>query len=403
VQTTLPNGLKLLVQRVKDNGTVFISGSMRRSPDFEPPGKEGIAGIASALLSYGSANYDYTAQHRLGDDLGAGIGFGASFGAHGLARDADKLLDVLADDVRRPLLPEDRFVLIRQNSAVAVERRVIDPGYRAARAFAEALYPANDPALRESSKTSLESITIDDVRAFVKKYHRPDLTTLVVVGDVDPDAVRTSVVRAFGDWHADGPAPDPHLHPIPLPPPVRKIVETPALDVSVELGQPAPAEGDVDADAFMLADALLDDQSFASRLFREVRQKRGLVYNIGTTYSSDRDRGTWVASFRAVPSKVDAAEALVRDQVKRLQNELVDSEELRRCATRQAARILLAEQATATIAGDLMNIGSDRLPPDYYATLAERYARVTPTDVRRAARTYFHPDHFVEIRTGPKS
>ncbi|HWT07104.1 MAG TPA: hypothetical protein VN224_15170, partial [Xanthomonadales bacterium] len=121
------------------------------------------------------------------------------------------------------------------------------------------------------------------------------------------------------------------------------------------------------------------------------------------TYSSDRDRGTWVASFRAVPSKVDAAEALVRDQVKRLQNELVDPEELRRCATRQAARILMAEQATATIAGDLMNIGSDRLPPDYYATLAERYARVTPTDVRRAARTYFHPDHFVEIRTGPKS
>ena len=403
VQTTLPNGLKLLVQRVHDNGTVFIGGSMRRSPDFEPPGKEGLASIASALLSYGSANYDYTAQHRLGDDLGAGIGFGSSFGAHGLARDTDKLLDALADDVRRPLLPEDRFVLIRQNSAVAVERRVIDPGYRASRAFAEALYPANDPALRESSKTSLQSITIDDVRAFVKKYHRPDLTTLVVVGDVDPDAVRTSVIRAFGDWHADGPAPDPHLHPIPLPSPVRKIVETPSLDVSVELGQPAPAEGDVDADAFMLADALLDDQSFASRLFVEVRQKRGLVYNIGTTYSSDRDRGTWVASFRAVPAKVDAAEALVRDQVKRLQNELVDPEELRRCATRQAARILMAEQATAAIAGDLMNIGSDRLPPDYYATLAERYAKVTPTDVRRAAREYFHPDHFVEIRTGPKS
>jgi zinc protease len=403
VQTTLPNGLKLLVQRVHDNGTVFIGGSMRRSPDFEPPGKEGLAGIASALLSYGSANYDYNAQHRLEDDLGAGVGFGSSFGAHGLARDTDKLLDALADDVRRPLLPEDRFVLIRQSSAATTERRAIDPQYRASRAFAEALYPANDPALREPTKKSLESITIDDVRAFAKKYDRPDLTTLVVVGDVDPDAVKASVARAFGDWRAEGPAPDPHLHPIPLPSPVRKLVETPSLDVSVELGQPAPAEGDVDADAFMLADALLDDQSFESRLFKEVRQKRGLVYNIGTTYSSDRDRGTWVASFRAVPSKVDAAEALVRDQVKRLQNELVDSEELRRCATRQAARILLAEQATSAIAGDLMNIGTDRLAPDYYSTLAERYAKVTPTDVRRAAREYFHPDHFVEIRTGPKA
>jgi zinc protease len=403
VETTLPNGLRLLVQRVKDNPTVFISGAMRRSATFEPAGKDGVAALASALMSYGSARYDYAAQHRLGDDLGASISFGSSFGAHGLARDFDALLAALADDVQRPRLPEDRFVLIKEQNVTTVQRRGIDPHYRASRAFAEALYPAGDPALRESTRETLSSIGIDDVRAFARKYDRPDLTTLVVVGDVDPDAVKASVTRAFGGWAANGPAPDPRLGPIPLPSPVRKLVETAAEDVSVELGQPAPADGAKDADAFLLADALLDDQSFASRLFREVREKRGLVYSIGTTYSSGRDRGTWTAHFRAVPSKVDAAEALVRDEVKRLQNELVDPEELRRCATRQAARALLAEQSTATILGDLMHIGSERLATDYYATLADRYAHVTPDDVRRAAREYFHPDSLVEVRTGPKS
>ena len=403
IETTLPNGLRLLVQRVHDNPTVFIAGSMRRSPTFEPRGKEGIAGIASSLLAYGSAHYSYAEQHRLGDDLGAQIGFGASFGAHGLARDFDKLLDALADDVRSPVLPADRFTLIRSNSASAIERRAIDPGYRASRAFNEALYPADDPVLREATKTSLSSITIDDVRAFARNYDRPDLTTLVVVGDIDPADVRAGVERAFGDWHAEGPTPDPHLSPIPLPSPVRKLVETPSEDISVQLGQPAPAQTDPDADAFTIADALLDDGSFASRLFREVREKRGLVYSIGTRYTPGRDRGTWTATFRAIPSKVDAAEALVRDQIRRLQNEPVEIEELRRCETRQAARTLLAEQATATIGNDLMTIGVEHLAGDYFATLAARYARVSAADVQRAARTYFHPDHFIEIRTGPKA
>jgi len=50
-----------------------------------------------------------------------------------------------------------------------------------------------------------------------------------------------------------------------------------------------------------------------------------------------------------------------------------------------------------------MLIGLDDLTPSYYATLAQRYAKITPADVQRAAKTYFHPDNLVEVRTGPKS
>ncbi|HTW84983.1 MAG TPA: pitrilysin family protein [Candidatus Sulfotelmatobacter sp.] len=404
IRTSLPNGLQLLIQRVPGNSTVFISGAMRRSPAFDPPGKTGTGLLASALLNAGSQHYQYDGLQRVGKRLGATLSYGSTFSAHGYARDLPALLNALADDVRNPLLPADRFALLKAQMSTSLSRQILDPTYRARRAFLQALYPTGDPELREMNVASLDAITIDDVRTYAKTYDRPDLTTLVVVGDVDPAAARTAVERAFGGWKADGPTPSATLKALPLPAPQEKYIENgDAQDVTVELGQPAPKRGDPDADAFLIADSLLDDQSFESRLFQEIRQKRGLVYTVGTHYRFDGDRGTWTATFRAVPSKVDAADALILDQVKRLETEPVDVDELHRCETRQVAREILAEQATRNIAGDLLAMGLENLPTNYQETLAARYGAVTPADVQRAAREYFHPDHWVEVRTGPPS
>lgn len=75
---------------------------------------------------------------------------------------------------------------------------------------------------------------------------------------------------------------------------------------------------------------------------------------------------------------------------------------VRRAETRLSARSVIGEEATATIASDLLTIGTYGLPVDYYTTLAERYARVRPADVERAARAYLHPDNLIEIRAGAK-
>ena len=227
------------------------------------------------------------------------------------------------------------------------------------------------------------------------------MTTLVVVGDVDPAAVARDVAARFGDWTAEGPKPDPHLPPLPLPAPKRQNVQTPAQDVNVQLGAPALARGNPDYDALTLANAIYGGGAFDARLFREVREKRGLVYGAYSALSAGRDRGTFTISFRAVPSKVDAADAVVRSELKRMQDEPVTAAELARAKTRVVAGAIDAEQATSAIAADLMRIASDDLPANYYATLSDRYRRITAADVQRAAKTYFHPDNLVEVRTGP--
>jgi zinc protease len=402
VVTTLPNGLQLLVQRVATNPTVFVHGLIRTSPTFDPPGKEGLGEVTSSLMDWGSAKYDYDAQRKLADDRAAQISFGTSFSAHGRAADFPALLDALADDVRRPLLPASKFDLVRSQLAAFAGRRALQAGYEAQRQFNAALYPAGDPVLRVPTERSIGAVTLDDVKAYHARYARPDLTTLVVVGDVDPAQVAQQVQRAFGDWTASGPKPDPHLPSIPLPAPATRVVTTASQDVTVQLGAPALARTSPDYDPLTLANTIYGaNGSLESRLFREVREKRGLVYGASSSLEANRDRGTFTVQFSAVPSKIDAAEAVVRAELKRMQTDDVSADELARAKTRVVATQLNAEQATESIATDLLRIGLDDLPPSYYAKLADRYASITAADVRRAAQTYFHPDNLVEVRIGP--
>ncbi|HZW52651.1 MAG TPA: pitrilysin family protein, partial [Candidatus Elarobacter sp.] len=372
------------------------------SPSFDPRGKEGVGQVTSALMDWGSAKYDYDAQRKLADDRAAEISFGTSFAAHGRAGDFPALLDALADDVRHPLLPADKFELVRSQLAAYAGRRALQAGYEAQRQFDAALYPAGDPALRVATERSIAGLTLDDVKSYYAQYVRPDLTTLVVVGDVDPAQVAQQVQRAFGDWTASGPKPDPHLPPIPLPSPQTRVVTTAAQDVTVQLGAPALPRTSPDYDPLTLANAIYGGSgSLESRLFREVREKRGLVYGASSSLEANRDRGTFTVSFSAVPSKIDAAAALVRAELKRMQTDEVSAEELARAKTRVVAGQLNAEQATSAIAGDLLRIGLDELPPSYFATLADRYASITAADVKRAAQIWFHPDNLVEVRIGP--
>lgn len=401
VVTTLPNGLQLLVQRVATNPTVFINGLVRTSPAFDPPGKEGLGALTGSLYEFGSAKYGYDAQRKVGDDRAAELSFGTQFGAHGRAADFTALLDVLADDLRHPLLPADKFALVKSQQSAFTGRRALQAGFEAQRQFDAMLYPPGDPALRIPTAASIDGLTLDDVKSYQSQYVRPDLTTLVVVGDVDPAEVARQVQARFGDWTATGPTPDPHAPPIPLPSPQRRAVGTAAQDVTVELGAPALARTSPDYDPLALANAIYGGGSLGSRLFREVRERRGLVYGATSSLDANRDRGTFTISFSAVPSKVDAAETVVRAELKRMQDEEVSPDELARAKTRIVAQQLNAEQATATIASDLLHIALDGLPPSYFATLSQRYAGFTAADVRRAAQAYFHPDNLVEVRIGP--
>lgn len=401
VSYTLPNGLRLLVQEAHDNPTVTIAGTVRNSPRSDPPGKEGTSAILTSMLSYGSARYDFDTERRIADDLGADVWYGGSFGARGLSRNFKQLLDLLADDVKEPALPPEFFSLIRDSIRTQIQRREFDPQYRASRAFEEALLPAGDPALRIPTVQSLDSIALDDVRDLAGRLLRPEDTVLVVVGDVKASDVRDAVAADFGNWQGKGAPLDLSMPPVPQPHGGAIDVPTQANDIAVRMGEPGVARGSSDFDAFSLLDQIFGGGSFDSRLFKDVRLRSGLVYSVFSTLDAGHDRGFFEIGLRASPKNVTRAVSLVKDEMRRMQDQRVGQPELDRARARMVAATMIAEQDKSTLVSDLMNIAENDLPLDYYATLSRRYAAIDATAIQRVARTYLHPSHMVEVYEGP--
>lgn len=399
----LANGLRIFVQEVHTNPTVFVSGTIDGSPAFEAQGKEGVGSFAAGLLSYGSAKYDFDAQRKVADELGASIDFGTSFDSHGLAHDLPALLAVLADGERNPTFPEQYLELLRAQELAAIPQRTSDPDYLTSRAFSHLLLPTGDPTLREDSLASIRSISREDLVAYEHRYFRPDLTTIAVVGDVKPEDVRAEIEQTFGSWQNEGATPSITLPPVPPTHPGKQRVPAERDAVSVQLGENAVTRSNPDFYSFNVLSGILGGGgSFDTRLMDELRTKRGFVYGISSTLDVSRDRGLFAITFSSNPKNVRSADAVVKTELNRIRTTPVTADEVARARTKIIAGALVSEESTGALVGRVENIAMNRLPLDYYADLGSHYNAITPADILRVAKTYIHPDRMVEVYTGPK-
>src|SRR5262249_38504188 len=145
------------------------------------------------------------------DDIGARERAGMDFAVEALTQDFDRAVELLAQNELNPALPEAAFKVLQPQLAQVVAARRQSPGYLTQRSLRSALYPADDPSLREATPDTVHSLTLEDVRAFHRLAVRPDLTTLVVIGRVTVEQAQATVAKYFGAWSASGPKPPTDL------------------------------------------------------------------------------------------------------------------------------------------------------------------------------------------------
>lgn len=400
---TLDNGMRVIVQEKHDRPTVYISGSIASSPAFTPPGKEGIARLADALADFGSEHYDFTQLRKITDDIGASVSLGQDFSAHGFAHDLDTLLKVLADSEAHPAFPERWLSLQQSQLANSIDSENRISGVLLDRAYLQRLLSADDPAQRYATAQSIQGITRDDLLAYTKQYWRPDLTTLAIVGDVTPQSARAAVQAAFGGWSNEGPKPSTAEMPLPPAHTAQAFVGTAATQVFIQLGQPAVARTSADYDAFSLLNEILGGSGyFESRLWQELRQKRGLVYSVQSSLKASRDRGDLEIALSASAQNVEPAITIVRDQLQWLRTHPVSATELQDAKIRLVSQALLDEGSASGQLDEISEIARNGLPLDYFGTLQQRYASITPADLQRTAKAYLRPDRLIEVFAGPE-
>jgi zinc protease len=403
VAFTLSNGIRVLVQQKTDRSTFYLSGNIASSAAVVPPGKEGIARLASEVADYGSDAYPFAQRRQAIDQMGAALQNGADFEARGLARDFDRIAAILADGEEHPSFANPWFSLERDQLANSLQSEDTISGVIIDRAYATLIADVNDPSLRHPSAATVNAITRDDLVEYTRAYWRPDLTTIAVVGDLTPDAVRASLERAFGGWHAAGPTPSVRAEAYPAPRTGHDYVETAANQVYVRLGQSAVSRTSADYDAFLVLNQILGAAgAFESRLWQEMRQKRGLVYSVASQVNAGRDRGDLRIELEASPAHVQEAVAFVRQELRQLQAHPVSANELADAKLRLVSDALLSEASAEGQVSQLLDIGANDLPLDYYRTLNERFAGITAADVQRVAKKYLAPSALIQIYAGPE-
>jgi zinc protease len=402
VRFTLSNGLTVIVQEKHDRPTIYIRGEIASSPAFAPAGQEGIARLASTVAPFGSEHYDFTQLRKITDDIGASIDLGETFSAQGYAQDFETLLGLLADGEEHPTFPERWLSLERSQLANTVQMEGNVSGNLVTQSYLQSLLAPDDPSLRFASPLSVAAITRGDLISYTQRYWRPDLTTIAIVGDVAPARARTAVEAAFGSWTNSGPKPPVASPPLPAAHAGHAYIGTDANQVFIQLGQPAVARTSPDFDAFsLLTEIVAGGGYFESRLWQELRQKRGLVYSVSSQMKSDKDRGDFEIDMSVSPRNVASAIAIVREELNRLRTQPVTQSELADAKTRLVSSALLSEASARGQLGEVLDLAQNNLPNDYFATLQARYANITPADIQRVARTYLRPDQLIQIYAGP--
>jgi zinc protease len=402
--STLPNGLRLIVQPETVSDTISVIGHVKNRPAVEvPPGHEGVDEVLDALFDFGTESLDRIAYQRALDEIGAGAGAGPDFFVETLAGQFDRAVQLLADNELRPALPEAVFAIARKQVADSVAGRLQSAEYQARRALNAALFPPGDPTLREASVKSVMALTLADVKAYYRRVFRPDLTTIVVIGKVTPEAARATIEKYFGGWTAEGPPPLTELPAVPLNRPAmvrvpnhRRIQDNVTLAETLGL-----TRFDPDYYALELGNSVLGGAFYATRLYRDLREDAGLVYFVSSAVEAGRTRGLYFVAYGSDPANVSKATAMVVQELATMQTAAVPADELRLAKAILLRSIPLAESSMNRIARGLTARSAAGLPLDEPTRAAARYLALTPEEVKAAFARWVRPEDLVQVTEGP--
>ena len=402
--TVFPNGLELIVQPESISHAVLVLGHVKTEPGLEvPKGKEGVDEALAKLFSFGTTSLDRVAFQRALDDIGAEASAGADFSLEVLADELDRGVALLADNELHPALPEEAFPVVQRQLAATVAGRLESPDYLNTRAVRTALLPRGDPALREATPATVESLTLADVRDYHRRAFRPDLTKIVVIGDITPEGARDIFAKHFEGWRNEGPKPDvdlPRVSPNEASsiavPDTSRVQSKATLAATLGL-----VRSDPDYYALELGNHVLGGAFYATRLYRDLREQTGLVYYVSSTFDVRKTRAFYGLSFGCDPANVSRARAIAVRDLERMRVAPVDSPELDQARALLLREIPLAESSAEEIARGLLSRATDELPLDEPTQAARRYVGLTAEQVRNAFAKWIRPDALVQVTQGP--
>ncbi len=404
IVSTLPNGITLIVQPETVSDTVTVMGHIKSRPQMqEPKGKTGLSAILEELFSYGTQHLDRLAFQQALDNIGASESAGSDFSVGVLSEYFDRGVSLLADNELHPALPENEMKLIRDQYAQLVAVRNQSPGYLRSRSLRQHLFPKTDPSLNDATPASLKAVTMDDINAYYKSVFRPDMTTIVVIGNVDPDNAKATIEKYFGEWSATGPKPDTDLPPAPNNRPAKVAVPDASRvqDLVIVAQTLGLKRSDPDYYAMELGDAVLGGGFYSTRLSNDLRKNVGLVYSVSSYLNTGKTRSIYLVQYACDPENVTKASNIIAKEIETMRTSPATADEIARVKSLLVRQIPLGEASVDDIASGYISRRDLDLPLDEPQIAARRYIELTAADIQAAFKKWTRPNDFVRVSQGP--
>lgn len=396
----LKNGLTVVVVENHKQPRVAFSLQLDRGPIFEGE-NAGYVQIAGSLLRAGTTTRSKEQLDEEIDFIGASLSTSSSgIYASSLTKHRAKLLELMTDVLYNPTFPESELEKEKKEMLSAIKINKDDPNSIAGNIRGAVVYGTDHPYGEIQKEEHVERITIEDCKAYYKKYFVPGIAYLAIVGDITPKEAKKIVKRNFKKWQ--GAPVEKTEYAFPKSPEKTSVAlgnKSGAVQSVINVTYPVKLKaGDPDYIPSRLMNQILGG-GFGSYLMQNLREDKAYTYGARSSLTGSKVAGSFTASASVRTEVTDSAITEFLAEMNRIRNEAVAPDELQKNKSMSSGAFARSLESPQTIANFALNIVRDNLPEDYYETYLEKLNAVSGEKIQEMAKKYIRPDqaHIVTV------
>ncbi len=404
-EVTSPGGITAWLVEEHALPFIVIEAGWEGGTLQDPSDKTGLGYMMAGLMNEGAGDLDSQAFQGELERLATNISFGASrdrlsLSFKTLTENRDEALELLRLSLTDPRFDQDAIDRIRGQLKVAIIRDAESPDKIAADAwYAAAL--ADHPYTRPSKGTleTIATLTRDDLLAHCTRLLAKDNVKIAVVGDIDPESLKTLLDDVFGGLPDTSPLPDVAQAEV-NPRAQLEVIQRDMPQSVVLFGHAGIAREDDDFIPAYVMNYILGGGGFSSRLMTEVREKRGLAYSVATYLYPLRHAALFIGQVATENERVSESLDVIRGEISRLAAEGVSAKELADAKTYLTGSYPLRFDTNDKIAGQLIAIQEADLGIDYITRRNGLIEDVSQEDIKRVAARLLGADNLIVTVVG---
>ncbi|WP_319530105.1 pitrilysin family protein [uncultured Cohaesibacter sp.] len=370
----------------------------------DPEGREGAVTMLTSLLDEGAADMDSAAFQTALEDNAIKLSFEATkdrfYGSLlTLSPNRDLALDLLAKAVQSPRFDAAPVERMRAIWLGSVKRKERDPNTILSKSFRQAAFPDHAYSREaDGSVETLSSVTADDIKSVYGKIFSRDDLIIGVVGAIDAESLKPLLDKVFAPLPESG-----DLKPIEDV----ELTKTGTINIpfaapqtSIRFAAPGIDRHDKDFYAAYLVNHILGGGSFSSRLYEEIREKRGLAYGVYSHLATYDHVNLFVGGMQTRTENTEQALLLVKQEIARMGKEGPTAEELEAAKKYLIGSYPLRFDSSSKISRQLVALQETDLGIDYFDNRNSYIEAVTLEDAKRVAKRILDPSKLFLVTVG---